>query len=202
MTIQGVAAPRHARNAPDTTEDQVVVSPQGSTFTISGAISAAAEALMREGPRRATHEIAGLELHMKPRRRDMECSISSLTRNRSTGVLGGAVPVVRGSSPSVPTRRRREREARPRKRRQTAAHGEGWHGGRPPPGKRREGGGAGRGGLRCKRRCTIPAPYRHNGAGVFGSFTPATGSPYLPMQKRLELSSSQLWKTAKASRQI
>ncbi len=64
--------------------------------------------------------MAGLGLHMRPRPRDMECSISSLTRNQSTGVACSAA-VVRGSSPSAPTRRRREGKGTTRERDETPA---------------------------------------------------------------------------------
>jgi len=79
---------------------------------------------------------------MRPRPRDMECSISSLTRNQLTGVPGSAAPVVRGSSPSALTRCRRERGAQEQRRPRSTAQGEGKHAG-PHPGNGGEGARAG-----------------------------------------------------------
>ena len=64
---------------------------------------------------------------------------SSLTRNRSTGVPGGAAPVVRVSSPSAPKRRRREGKRAPRKRDETPALRGGGAAGHPPGRGRGEG---------------------------------------------------------------
>ena len=88
----------------------------------------------------------------------------SLARNRSTGVPGGAVPLVRGSSPSAPKRRLREGKGTPRKRDETPARrGGGAHRGRGPAGRG--------GGVAAYVGCPSPAvPSARLGQSPIGSW--------------------------------